>query len=355
MISKWESLFLLLLTLPILGHVVVLPIMLDVARRDVWISIFLSLPFALLFGWAIYQIKMKYREKEIHSFLEQVLGKWITKIFMVGFSFYFLFLTIFSFASYVDFVYILFIPETPTFAIVLWFMIFLIYAVIKGVKSIALTAGVLAFITMITGHTITLLDTPLKEWGLLKPVLEYGWSPVFAGLLIIISIWVEMIFLLFLPLKTNQQKGIFLLWSIGILLNLLMMLSTSTGVITIFGLGQVENMLYPAQEVVRLINLGFVDRFDVYGMYLGGFGTYIRCCLYFRIALDLLAAKQSKVLRQNLFIILVFIVTGFTLFLSDDHLRVEKSMYVYAYSFILYPIPFLLLFIAKIRKGREIA
>src|SRR5690625_4403338 len=112
-------------------------------------------------------------------------------------------------------------------------------------------------------------------------------------------------------------KGMFLLWSIGILLNALMMLSTFTGVITIFGLGQAENMLYPAQEIVRIINLGFLDRFDVYGMVLNAFGTYIRCCLYFRLAYELsITTASSRKYKRSIFIGFAIIIMAFTIYLD---------------------------------------
>src|SRR5690625_3217030 len=185
MISKWETLFLLIMTLPILGHVVVLPLMIDVVGRDAWISILLSLPFAFLYTLAIYYIKIKYSERNTKEIITELVGKLAGKIIIFILIVYFLFITIISFSTFVDFVYILFIPDTPFLAIIIWFLIFFMYGVSKGIKGIALTAGILTFIALITGHTITLLDSTLKDWGHLKPVLEYGWNPVFVGTLII--------------------------------------------------------------------------------------------------------------------------------------------------------------------------
>ncbi len=351
MITKWETLFLLILTLPIMGHVVILPLMIDVVGRDAWISILLSLPFAFLYALAIYYIKIKYGEKNIREVLHDILGKKLSVVLHVVLIIYFLFIIIISFSSFIDFVYILFLPETPQIALIIWFLIFFMYGASKGIKRIALTAGALAFIAMITGHLITILDTRFKDWGQLKPILEFGWNPVFAGTLIIMSIWVELILLLCLPLKTSKQRGIFLLWTIGILLNGLMMFSTTTGVITIFGLGQSENMLYPGQEIVRIINLQFLDRFDIYGMILNSFGTYIRCCLYFRLAYELsTTVKSSKLYKGTVYVVFAIVVTAFTIYLTGNHMRVEHSINLYVYMVFLYPLPFILLFISKFKK-----
>ncbi|GAB3804784.1 GerAB/ArcD/ProY family transporter [Virgibacillus kimchii] len=345
MLSKWETLFLIILTLPILGHVVILPLMIDVAGRDAWISIFLSLPFAFIYALSIYFIKVKYKDKNVKEIFTGILGKKLGKTLIFIFICYFLFITIVSFSTFIDFVHILFLPDTPPVVLIIWFLIFLLYGSLKGIKPIALTAGVLAFIAMTTGNTITLLDSQLKEWANLKPIMEFGWSPVLIGTLIIISIWVELIFLLFLPLENSKERGLFLLWSIGILINALMMLSTTTGVITIFGLGQAENMLYPAQEIVRIINLGFLDRFDVYGMILNGFGTYIRCCLYFRLAYELSTTSASKKYKRFVYTLFTIIVLVFVIYLNVNHLRVENTIIVYVYTIVLFPVPLILLLI----------
>src|SRR5690625_4418993 len=354
MLTKWETLFLLLLAIPIMGHVTILPLMIDVAGRDVWISIAISIPFGVLFAFFIYRIKVHYSEKTLSHILIDILGKPLGYGFIGFFVLYFLYLTILSYSSLIDFVFILFLPETPRTALIIWFLPLILYGAKKGIKSIALAAGILTFITMATGHGITLLDSLLKDWGNLKPILEDGWDPAIIGTLIITSIWIELIFLLALPLKDVKQKRVFVLWTVGVLLNALMMLSTTTGVITIFGLGQAENMLYPAQEIVRIISLGFLDRFDVYGMILNTFGTFIRCSLYFRLAYSLSSSKQSKKgYKRFIYIFYVVIIVLGTFGITRDHIYVEKTIDIYAHFVFLYPIPFILWLILKIKNMKN--
>ena len=355
MLTKWETLFLLIMTLPIMGHVVILPLMLDVAGKDAWISVLLSLPAAFAFAFAIYRLRLNHPKLNISEMLSLLLGKWFGRIVIVLFILYFLFLTILSFSALVDVVFIEFLPETPRIAIIIWFLIFFIYAATKGIKRIALTAGVLAFIGLITGHTVTLMDTPKKDWSELQPLLEFGWSPALWGSLILISIWIELLLLLCVPIKNIHEKRLFLLWIIGILLNALMMNSTTTGVTTIFGLGQADNFTYPAQEIVRIINLGFIDRFDIYGMILMTFGTYIRCSLYFRIAYEISVSQySSKWMKRILFLIFVVLTFFGTLYLSKEHFRLMEAINIYTYMIVLFPIPFLLLFISRLKKKRTI-
>ena len=354
MVSKWDTLFLFIMTLPIMGHVVILPIMLDVAGRDAWISILVSIPSAFALAYAIFRLRLRFPDLTIKEMLVRLLGKWFGSMVAIVLIVYFLFLTIVTFVALVDLTNIAFLPETPRVVIIAWFLIFFTYAAAKGIKRIALTAGVLALIGMITGHTVTLMDSAKKDWSQLKPFLEYGLSPVLWGSLILISIWVELLFLLCIPLKNIHEKRLFLFWSIGILLNALMMFSTLTGVITIFGLGQADNFLFPATEIVRIIELGFIDRFDVYALILMTFGSYIRCSLYLRIAYEMsLPSCASKWMERSIFWLYIAFIFFVTVYISAQQFRFEIIMDVYAYMVVLFPIPFILLAISRRKKQNQ--
>lgn len=327
--------------------------MLDVAGRDAWISISLSLPAAFIFTFAIYRLRIHYPHTEISEILVHLLGKWIGRVFIVILILYFSFLMVLSFAALVDLTFILFLPNTPIIAILAWFWIFFIYAAAKGIKRIALTASVLTIASIFTGHMVTLLDSGQKEWKHLLPILEFGWSPVLWGALILVSIWIELLQLLCIPIKNIHEKRFFLIWVIGILLNALTMFSTTTGVITIFGLDQAENFVYPAAEIVRIISLGFIDRFDVYALILMTFGTYIRCGLYFRIAYEMSVSNTtSKWVKRALFSFFSIVAFFGAFYLTKEHIRVERAIIVYTYMIVLFPIPFLLLLISW-RKRRQ--
>ena len=354
MLTKWQTLFLLVMTLPIMGHVVILPLMIDVAGRDAVLSILISLPAAILFAYAIFRLRLNYPDVTAENMFSEILGKWGSVLLRLLFILYFLFLTILSFASLVDFIYIGFFPETPILALIIWFLIFFLYAAVKGYKQIALTAGLLTLIGMVTGHTITLMDSPMKDWSETLPLLEFGWSRPIWGALILTSIWIELLLLLCVPIQNIREKRFFLIWIIGILINGLTMFSTTNGAITIFGLGQAENFTYPAQEIVRLINLGFIDRFDIYGMILMTFGVYIRCSLFFRIAYDFsLPEHASKWLKRIMFSLFTVLTFFGTYYLSKEHFRIEEAVNFYAYMIVLFPIPFILLFISWLKKRKK--
>lgn len=353
MLTKYEILFLLIMAIAVMGHVVITPLIIDVVGRDGWISILLSLPLAFMLSYSIYRLHSNFPGKDIFKIIYHLLGKFVGNIILAIFLLYFLFLATYSFALFINFVYIAFLPDTPRLAILIWFLIFFIYASTKGIKQIALTAGILAIIAMITGHTITLLDTRLKDWVELQPILEFGWEPVLWGTLILTSIWTELLLILFLSIKNIQEKRMLLFWNVGILLNALMMFSTFTGAVTIFGVGQADNFVYPALESVRIISLGFIDRFDIYGLLLMSAGIYIRCSLYFRIAYNITTHHITfKKVMRIIFTVGILVVSIGAYYLSTDHYKLDQTISIYAYFIILFPIPFLLHAISYFRKKK---
>lgn len=351
MITKWQMLFLMVMTLPIMGHVVILPLMLHTAGRDIFIAILLSLPAAMLFVYVIYRLRYRYDNETVDDMLIHLVGRWGKSVLNIIFILYFIFLTILSFASLIDFVYIGFFPETPIIALMIWFLIFFLYAVKKGFNYIALTSGALALIGIVTGHTITLMDAKYKDWGEMLPILEFGWGPPIFGALILTSIWVELLFILLIPIQNIKEKRFLLFLGIGIIMNALTMFSTGNGVITIFGLTQAQNFNYPAQEIVRIINLGFIDRFDIYGMILMTFGIYIRCALYFRIAYERVVNEHSSKWKKRIvFSLLAIFIFVMTYYIAKDQFKVVRMIVIYAFMIILYPLPFILLLRTYFKK-----
>lgn len=354
MLSKWEQLFLLIMTLSIMGHVVMQPLMLDVAGRDGWLSVILALPAGIIFTYAIYRLRMQFPDKDFPAIAQALCGKPLGLVLRSVLIGYFMFLSALSAAALADMVNIAFLPETPIWALVVWGILISLYAVHKGVKTIALTAGILTFSAMLTGHTITLLDSSEKEWSEILPVLEFGWTPVLLGTVIICSIWMELLLLLLVPWQQGERR-IYRFWAAGVLLNGLMMLSTFTGAVMIFGLGQADNMNYPALEIVRILSLGFIDRFDIYGLFQMTLGCYIRISLYARLAYDQCGSAMlgKKWARRILFFVFVITITGFALYLAQNHIRLMQTASIYIYSLVLYPLPFVLLILSYFRSKKS--
>jgi len=355
MVNKWGTFFLLIITLPIMGHVVILPLMLDVAGRDGWISILLALPFGILFAWAIYRLRLMHPAPDFMAAFRAQASPWLAVPLRILLVVYLLFLSAYSLACVADMVHIAFLPSTPLWMLVAWFMLFCFYAIIRGVRSIALVGTLLGIFSLVTGHSVTAMATPRKELSNLLPVLEFGITGPLIGTMVLCSIWIEMLYLLLLPVENIREKRTFPLWVAGVLLNGLMMMSTLTGAVMIFGFGQADEFAYPALETVRIISFGFVDRFDIYGMMLMSFGCYIRTSLYLRLAFEQMQPGNGDSTRWGkavLWLLAVGVAVA-AYFLSEDHYTMVQTSIVYSWLVFLYPLPFLLLLYANWKQKRR--
>ncbi len=358
MINKWETFFLIVLTLPIMGHVVLLPLALNLAGRDSWMSALISLFIGSLFVYSIYLIRLKFTNKDIHQSLHQLIGRGMTTIFILIIMVYYLLLSGLSLAIISEMTNTVFLQRTPLFVIVLAFLLLSMYAALKSTKAIALTAGILFFTVMFTGHSITFINFRDRNFLDLMPFLEDGWIPVILGTILLSNVWIELLFLIIAPIKSNKEKRLLFVWMLGVFANVMMMLSTMTGVIMTFGLGQSKSFNYPALEIVKIININFVDRLDVYALILMTFGSYIRCSLFLHITYNetiKLFLVNNKWYKGIIFIIFSLLVGILAFYLSETRIRLEHALVYYAYTFLLYPIPFILLFITwwkrKINKS----
>lgn len=267
---------------------------------------------------------------------------------------YFLFLSFHSLSLLVDMIHIGFLPDTRPIFLSIFFMIFCFYAALKGMKAIELTATVLAMFSLATGYMVTIAASEEKELLNLTPMLEYGFGPVLWGVPVLSSIWVELLLLLFLPMKDLKERRLLLFWNIGVLLNGLMMFSTMTGAVMVFGLGQADEFTYPALQTVRIISLGFLDRFDIYGITMMSIGCYLRVALYLRLAYQLLVPSGTVKKRREmlLFGALSLLVLALGVYTANEHNRVLQTTYFYCWLILLYPLPFLLLALPK-RNGKN--
>lgn len=355
MVNKWQTFFLIVLTLPIMGHVVLLPLAIDLAGRDSWISALIALPVGIVFLIGLYRLRLKYPKQPIPIALRKVLGNFLAIFTILLLFIYFSFLTSLSIASIVDMVSTIFLPATPVWVLVISFLLLSIYGATKSVKGIALTAGVLFFTVMFTGHSITFINFRERELFDLLPLLEYGWKPVLLGTLLLSNVWIELLFILVIPIKSMREKRIFAVWSLGIIANVMMMLSTISGTIMTFGLGQSESFVYPALEIVRIIDIDFIDRLDVYALILMTFGCFIRGSLFLKLSHEQVKSflhKDKKWLHVISFIIVAILIGLISYYMGETRVRLEYFLIIYAYSIIFYPFLFLLLFVARMRKKK---
>ncbi|MCF8568048.1 GerAB/ArcD/ProY family transporter [Alicyclobacillus tolerans] len=355
-IGQAETFFLAMMTLPVMGHAILVPLLLQIAGRDAWLSVLLTIPFAVVFVGLVWHIRRNTHD-EPQAILIEAAGNLLGKFLAPLFSAYFFFLSMLSVVFVVDMAHIYFFPETPSWALTAFYVLFMMYAVQKNVWSMAMTATILGIITVFTGNSTAFLSFPHKDWAEIRPLMEFGWRPVIWGSIVMLSMWTELLFLLFIPtrkpahvIRKSMPSG----WWILVLANAYMTFSSLLGVVAFFGFHMVRNFTYPTAEELSLLSLGFIDRFSIYVIINLSFGCFIRTGLYFRLGYELLlpCAQQNKLkpwFRKVLTILILETLGYIANFVACDHVRVVQWTEFYTYTAGLFVIPLILYGLQRIR------
>ncbi|MBO8172901.1 MAG: endospore germination permease [Bacillaceae bacterium] len=340
-LRRRTSLFFLFMTLPIVGHVIILSILWDIAGRDAWISVFLATPFGLLAAYLTWKLINLQQDCPLPELSRYLWGPILGQIFNSIWFFYFFVMAMITVISLFDMFHSGFYPETPMWFLGFTLIVLVIYSLMKGIKVIAWVAGLLTLIIMISGHSITVLLSPQREWRHLLPILENGWYPPMMGAILLIAVWSEFLALTVLSFRKSHSRSLLYLLLIGAFANTIMMLSVAAGTVAVFGFEHVDNMLYPVLSSVRMVTLGFIDRFDVYGLSLMLFGCFVRTALFLYAAIETLPKRLVQNYRNWVTLgagIVLFITS---LFSYTNKLEYEKWIRYYVLTAGMWSLPLL--------------
>ncbi|GAB7058115.1 MULTISPECIES: endospore germination permease [unclassified Paenibacillus] len=277
-ISYRQSVFLLSMILPVMGHMVLLHTMFLLSGRDAWAAILCTIPIGLLFGFILFRLHKLYPSKTLVELSELGFGTILGKALSLAFLVYFMYMLVITLYALLDFIQVVFLPETPSWALGAAFYLVVLYAVHTRIESIARISEILLLIIIFTGVSIGIATIPEKDHQNLFPLFEQGLMPLMSGMLVTTALFGEFIILLMLKLKKDhaKSKSLFFTNSVFVLLITFMFLGTISSTLMIFGLEQVKNLEYAAQSVVRMVKFGFIERFDVYGIAVMVLGCVIR-------------------------------------------------------------------------------
>ncbi|UTW69394.1 GerAB/ArcD/ProY family transporter [Anaerobacillus sp. HL2] len=124
-----------------------------------------------------------------------------------------------------------------------------------------------------------------KDYSKLLPIMENGIQPLLPVILLIIAVFGEMIVLLMVNVRrdTNKVIGYRMIFIILFIVNLIIFPSTAAGPIAIFGEALSQQLTYPVESTVRLVNIGFIIDFDIYDC------DYDRFCFFYDLRYSITA------------------------------------------------------------------
>ncbi|MDR9852318.1 endospore germination permease [Paenibacillus sp. VCA1] len=289
-----QSVMILMLSTGLLNHVILIPILLQAANRDAWISVLLASGCALVWAWMLHIGITKLNKRHLFGWLSKayhpIVGRGLASVIAV----YLFAICAITTKDTVYWIHLTFSPETPF--LIFSFLFLLISAVnaFLGIHSLANTAGLLLPFVIVLGFFIMSFNMPHKDYTLLKPILEHGMKPVWGGALYAGTGFVEVIMFFFLQHHIKSRLS-YLSFMLMILLLMGLTIGPLIGAIVEFGVDEANKLRFPAFEEWRLLTIGrYIEHMDFFSVYQWFSGAFLRISLSMFLILDIFQVKRKK-------------------------------------------------------------
>lgn len=270
----------LILSTGLLNHVIIIPFVLNTASRDAWISAILSIFPLILFAWMVFFIIKKTNQQNMFDWWKTHFGKKAAIAYLVPillFLYTSTYVTLKDTSIWISIYFMIDLPYVSTFIL---FLLLCYIATRLGLKTLAISSGIILPIVVILGFFIAAANTTEKNVDLLFPILMDGFKPVLYGLVYILAGLFELfIVILLVPNIHNKIKYRHILLLGFIYLGLL--LGPLTGTIMEFGPVEGKNFRYPAFEQWRLLKIGeYITHLDFFALWQWLSSALIRISLF---------------------------------------------------------------------------
>ncbi|WP_251555394.1 endospore germination permease [Neobacillus muris] len=273
--ASFSTIFVLsMMSIGLMNHVMVIPMLLSTAKRDSWISVLIS--GVLFLGWLVFLqvIIKKTNYSHLFTWMKDRVGKGVAwGLSSVAYVFILLLIGV-TLKDMIVWTVTSYFPQSPVFILAIVFLIICFFAATSSFATLSIISGFLLVFVIALGFFVMSLNIPHKDYAQIFPILEHGLNPVLKGVIYSSGSLMEVSLILFLQHKLKPNIKVRSLLFLGIIL-IGLTLGPLLGSIAIFGPEEAANQRYPAYEEWRLLKIGkyigHVDFFSIYQWLSGGF------------------------------------------------------------------------------------
>lgn len=320
-----------------------------------WLVVLLSGLFSLIGFCFIYLLLKKYPDKnliEISSYLTgPVLGLIIG---LLIFSF-FLVNTALLLRKFSETFILAILPRTPISVIMLFFLILLIYSVLKGIETITRVAwfyGPYLLGTLVTILRFSVIHAHLYN---LSPLLGPGPLVIVKYSLVDLSLFSEVIFLALVAPLIREKTKIFKVGLMSIVITSCINLIVVLIIIMVFTAEAVERLSLPLFQLARLITFGaFIQRVESVFVFLYFLAASIQLGgLFYGTVSSYAQTFKITNYRPLVFplAVLIFVISLLPPSMTDS-IIINDFIFSRFYGIIAFGVPFLLWLVSLIIKKR---
>ncbi|WP_445477568.1 endospore germination permease [Lysinibacillus irui] len=335
-ISILHVIFLSMTVIGLKNHVTILPPLLDMAKRDGWLSVLFAGGIMFFWLFLVVYIHKKTKQESIRDWLNEKIGKIGSTIVIYAIIIFLMIMTAFTMVETLQWVNTTFLPQTPVIILLVIYIFLCILLVTTSLQTIVILNVFVLFGVVVLGFFVAFTNLQVKDYELLRPFFEHGLQPVIRGMIFPASGFIELLILLFLQ---HQYKEQIRWYHFAIILAILVGLTLGPliGAITEFGPSEAAKQRYPAYEEWGLVTIGrYIEHLDFFSIYQWLTGTFIRVSFLLYIVADLLKMTGDKKRIWQMLAPPFFILCLPLIMLNESLFLKVKGNYILTFTFIFF-------------------
>lgn len=202
-----------------------------------------------------------------------------------------------------------YLPMTPKLLILTFLVLFCTAISTWGLTVIAVVSGILLPLVVALGYFVSFSNMPMKDYSLLRPMLEHGAGPVIDGMVFTGAGYVELIVIMLLQHRLEKKVKI---WHLLVYAAFSTMISVGPLMAAIAEFGPTEAMhqMISPYEQWRLVEVGkYIEHLDFLSIFQWLSGACIRISLSVYLLAELFQFKRKKIK----YIVIVCIMASYIL------------------------------------------
>ncbi|TBL75346.1 endospore germination permease [Paenibacillus thalictri] len=310
-ITALQMYYIITLSGGIANHVLLIPILLQIAKRDAWFGAVAGLVPLCAWSLIILWIVNRSEAGTLSEWVKKSAGRIVHLLVVAGAILLFFVSSVVSLRDIVTWTHVSYLPATPETWIAATFVLMCFFAAASGIRTIAITSGILLPCVVFLGLLVMTANFQYKDYSLLTPLFTHGYTPSMMAAVYSCRGGGEMLTVLFMRQHVSSKIK---MPSVLLLTAFLTLLTVGplTGAIAIYGPFEAADLRYPAFEQWRMVTFGkYISHLDFFSIFQWVAGAFIRISILQFMILDLIGLKKgrwSNIVSAILCILLVVLV-----------------------------------------------
>ncbi|MFZ5816267.1 MAG: GerAB/ArcD/ProY family transporter [Bacillota bacterium] len=255
-ISSLQAAMLVAGAVSLTGHALAVTFFMEAGGRDAWMAGLLAMPMAAVAITSMVTLSRIYHGQPVTEYLPRLLGVGgylVAALYIV----YYLTTVIFTLRMTTDWLVDSVLMQTPSWVLGLTYMLAVLYAAIHGLDAIARINQFTLPLLSGLGILVAAGTGPQKDYGLLLPMLEFGWGPVLAATFLGLGYFGEMCILMMLAgyVVPKDRRRLLRASLVALLFVVTTLTGPLAGSVATLGYRVAEQMPYPTFTHWMMIRL----------------------------------------------------------------------------------------------------